>query len=334
MIENTKFIFNFHQFSAMYCSEECKSKAMQEYHSFECNNEINLSDYSPIKMLLHAIRIAGGVNSLRLFLESDEGKKDVTVFDFDLLDINDPCYERNLLCAALSLKVNIDVDQLSSEMMVLHGVIVDNPKLKKMWNFEENGRFLDELLKKLCKISLLVEVNKQWSTKNLRREKSDANTSEDGVFVNPVGFNVDPYSALMNGSCSPNIRLISVGNKNLWVCVKPIKAGDQLFKTYGEDFITETGFMRRRKLLWKFGYECECIACLKDFPQIDKLNSVDYKFVYETKGLMDHTTAKEKFKQHCKYINENFNNFPSKELCFSMSMIAYKLGVIARPLDF
>lgn len=280
-------------------------------------------------MLLHAVRVAGGVNALRHFLEPND---DVTVFDFDLRDPTDPCYEKNLLRAALSLKCNIGEKYLEEELKVLHGKIDDNPKLKKMWNYKENGKFLDALLLKLCKISLMMEVNKQWSKKNLDAKKE---LPKAEVYVNPVGFNVDPYSALMNGSCCPNIRIISVENKNVWVAVAPMKAGEQLFKSYGVEFISGPSERVRRALLQqKFGYYCKCIACVEDFPPICDLEGVDESFTYDADDLLDYESAKEKLKMHCDYVNENFEKFPFKELCYSMSMIVFKMAAIAKPMCF
>lgn len=324
----------------MYCSEKCETIAQREYHHIECrplkvlNHRIimNLSENMPLKMLLQAVRILGSVDRLRTFLE--EAPTDVTVFDFDLSDPNSKVYEKNLLLAALSLKNESQNYGIESQLDDFHEVINNRPEFKKMWTCDD-GPFLDDLLVKMIKISSLRNSHSYWSSERLTLNAMKMD-GED-VYDHNIGYGVDPFAALMNSSCCPNIRLISVDNKNAWVVKHPIRANEQLFRSYGGEFTSEFPSHRRQGYLWHhFGFVCYCRACVMEYPPAQYLKIADEDYVYDdVSNLLDASTAEKIYKKNCDYINKNFHkDFPSKELCYAMAMNVFKLQVLAKPADF
>lgn len=253
----------------------------------------------------------------------------VTVFDFDLSDENNPDFQKNLLLATLSLMngAELSLDDFAEQIEACKLLVACNNSLKKMW--KQHGPFLDDLLFKLMKILTLKEGIFEWANHLVDLEVSSGlNLS---IFISTVGLGVDPYSALLNGSCMPNIRIVNVDNKNVWVVVAPIKASGQLFKTYGgEEFVNSPIVERRLALLKHFGYNCDCQACIQETPLGRHLPEKDFTYVYDILNPLNIDNAKRRFKQDCDYINQNFDhNFPSRELCFASSMILYSLGALA-----
>lgn len=324
----------------MYCSEKCETIARREYHHIECrplkvlNHTmfLNMSNYMPLKMLLQAIRIFGSVDRLKQFL--GEAQKDVTVFDFDLSDPGSKVYEKNLLLATMSLKNESQNFDIKSQLGGIHDIVNDRPEFKKMWTYKD-GPFLDDLLVKMIKISSLRNPHSYWS-----RQEFALNTYKmDGedVYDHNIGYGVDPFAALMNNSCCPNIRLISVDNMNAWVVNHPIKANEQLFRSYGREFTCEYPSYRRQDYLrYHFGFVCSCAACVREYPPTKHLKFADENYVYDDgSNLLDASTAEAIFKKNCDYINKNFyKDFPSKELCYAKAMNVFKLQVLAKPADF
>jgi SET domain-containing protein len=48
-----------------------------------------------------------------------------------------------------------------------------------------------------------------------------------------IGKAVFPFASLLNHSCAPNVARIDVESKMYLVLKRPIKAGEQLFDSYG-----------------------------------------------------------------------------------------------------
>lgn len=298
----------------------------------------------PLKMLIKCIHVAGSVERLKSLLGSDEEQLNVTVFDFDLSDENGSRTKKNLLLASLALKNAADIDDVVAvQFDNILSVVSDHPRIQKLWADKANAAFLDKLLLKLIKVSTLQRHHMRWKGEDVPLQAKSVHPADaiklenKEVYVRSVGCGVDPFSALMNSSCSPNIRLVNVDNKNVWVVACPIKAGEQLFRSYGEEFTSgKPTNERRQSLLKKFGFYCKCPACVNNSPPARELPILDNDFIYDCgNDLLDMQTAKEAFKKNCDYINKNYaEKFPSKETCFAMSMNVFKLNALARPADF
>lgn len=89
------------------------------------------------------------------------------------------------------------------------------------------------------------------------------------------------YYRYFNHSCLPNVLLMNVFNRNVGVSMRPIKAGDQVFKCYfpDRDFIKEYVF-RRNFLDQKYHFKCGCAWChVKDVPFLENR-------LFQGRGLM------------------------------------------------
>lgn len=70
------------------------------------------------------------------------------------------------------------------------------------------------------------------------------------------------YAAMVNHNCSPNIKKSFDGRTLLFVTLKPIKAGEQLFLSYVD---TKLAFnLRQWRLSTQYFFECCCARCEKE----------------------------------------------------------------------
>ena len=110
-----------------------------------------------------------------------------------------------------------------------------------------------------------------------------------------VGSGVFPFMSLLNHSCYPNVDTTGVDNKFVLTVSRPIKAGEQIFVSYGYSSFRYTR-EERRQMLARYKFTCDCIACIEDYPKFKKLPKIDRRRfkepdfgVYSTKAAIENT---------------------------------------------
>jgi len=84
------------------------------------------------------------------------------------------------------------------------------------------------------------------------------NDDDPASFVN-VGYIVDPFAAMLNHNCEPNVTWNCNGRELNIVSTRDIQEGEELLMSYIED-----REMRKEKLLAWWGIDCECKMCTED----------------------------------------------------------------------
>jgi len=285
----------------------------------------------------------GSVKDALSFKESALQEKP-TVFDFDLSNPKDPEMEFNLLKAMLALGDNYCVLYLDSDT-----TFVDQMnylfQIGRFYEYSDNTEVL-ALIQFLCDLNLHKTLHTYWSEVEIPKEflkncqlirYQQFEMEENDAYVNITGSSIDPYVGLLQHSCHPNIRLRTHDGKIVWMVDVPIKAGEMLTRKLKHEFMVEVPEIERNRAVRReTGFFCECIACKEDWPPLRDIPCKDPEFVFKTEGqLMDRPTALEEFKKNCDYINTNYSkSFPSKEVCYSMAMNAYKFAALTKPADF
>jgi len=80
-----------------------------------------------------------------------------------------------------------------------------------------------------------------------------------------------PRAAMTNHSCQPNVETSfdwGTGAQLALVAIRPIAAGEEVLLSYVDE--TWPGELRRRKLLWDYGFLCTCPACVLPPPKSGK----------------------------------------------------------------
>lgn len=118
--------------------------------------------------------------------------------------------------------------------------LMDNASIKRMFDSVQSKRFLMHLV---AEHSLIISNN---------------------VFVisvsnGTIGKKMGLVTSLFNHSCAPNIFNGLNGDTDVFIAVRPIKKGDQVFVTYKlGDLPTQ---LRQMMLQAKFGFICKCDKC-------------------------------------------------------------------------
>ena len=128
------------------------------------------------------------------------------------------------------------------------------------------------------------------------------------------GVGIFPFMSLLNHSCYPNVNTITVDNKFVLTVSRPIKAGEQIFITYGYSSVIYT-LEERKQGLARYKFTCDCIACIEDYPKLEKLPKVKLCcFKEPPKGETLREVAIELFKMNCELIEKNIKKHPTYEI--------------------
>ena len=268
----------------MYCSDECANHDAS--HKESCPAKVAF-DYEIIqKFIMANLQIVNGFDSMSELLVDDMKK---TVFDFDLSNPDDPMYEKNLLIAVNSLSTVVEVE--------FEGLSSTETHIKL-----EEQEFKTKSALKYLRI---------WCTNAFEMLiLFESSTEKAGMY----GSGVFPFMSLLNHSCYPNVDTVAVDNKFVLTVTRPIKAGEQIFITYGYSSVLYTR-KEREKLLARYKFTCDCIACIEDYPKLEKLPKVKLcGFKQPPKGESTGEAAIQKFKINCNLIEKNIKKHPTYEI--------------------
>ena len=81
-----------------------------------------------------------------------------------------------------------------------------------------------------------------------------------------LGAAIYPTLALFNHGCDPSFMRCNNGNSVICVASKAISAGDEIFENYGLMFTVKTLGERQKILQNHYGFKCECVACVENWP--------------------------------------------------------------------
>lgn len=292
----------------MYCSEECRQDHHDIFHHFECGIRDKANSRVPIMFLQRAIKIAGGVTELRELLGDSTTPR--TVFDFDLSNPEDPSYKKNMLLAVHGLSTTVRNDSGLSEE---DSLLLDTTKFQclPLNDIEEMTDEERDFLFELYRHCMAINHSNQYQMKHHSR---DIGPDYIKLQLNkPIGNGLFPFASLLNHSCEANVKRITVENKFAIVVVRPIKAGEQLFISYGLGH-TKYSKEKRRNYLKGWGFECLCKACVHDYPTTEMLAHKDPGFIKPVFDFEALVGAVVKYKRSCEYINSHARNYPCYEI--------------------
>ena len=94
------------------------------------------------------------------------------------------------------------------------------------------------------------------------------NTSE----IKSLGAGVYLTGALFNHSCDPSFMRVNVGKSLVSVANRNIPRGEEISECYGQMYYTKNTDTRRDALRRHYKFECQCPACLYNYPTIKELH--------------------------------------------------------------
>ena len=272
----------------MYCSDECAKQ--DDVHEKNCPYEIPLN--VQILLLKKVIEIDGDFDSEEGL--SDDKKK--TVFDFDLSNPDDSMYRKNLQIAVNSLSATVE-----SDMKMLSSAQICSNSTEEELQTEMPYKYMRVWATNAYDLWENVRVITGPGTYKYR-------------FYEHFGKGIFPFVSLLNHSCYPNACTLTVDNKCVLTTCRPIKAGEQIFVSYGFSSFRYTREERRQKLA-RYKFNCDCTACIEDHPKLEKLPKIDRRYFKEPVfGIYSTQAAIKQFKMNCKYIEKNIKDHPTYEV--------------------
>lgn len=231
---STNFIACANCTKSLFCDQRC---AADNLHQITCNNIFPRTDHLAgyvSRSVLRAINIFANVANLMEFVSTvvEEKTENVPRLIADM----ETMY-RLFLQLNIWLREGEANDSFHRGYDVFKG-LMQLPEIKIKFAAENQKRFLIHL----CVMHYRIVLCNSFQT-NLT----------GGIFLLRNHF---------NHSCAPNILMASFENKSVAITSRRIKKGDQLFISYGEQYLKSLLRHERQQNLYNdFGFWCKCEKC-------------------------------------------------------------------------
>lgn len=190
----------------MFCSKKCCEEA---YKKFKGRDELIVNSLSGndirqkmLRVMSESLFAAGSFNELQNIFDRFDGKTK-TIFDFDFSDPSDGELKKKILICVGSLMQKSDC-----------GIA---EYLRDILNMPDGER-KDFFVTSIARIILIYMRN------GAKLPGKDTNLPDGGMLL--------PFVGIVNHSCDPNIYSTFVDNKCIFMVIKPIAAGEQIFNSY------------------------------------------------------------------------------------------------------
>lgn len=216
---------------AMFCDEKCLKEAMDGFHQYECIaiNVINLivpyhQDKLALRLIMKGLSLYKDIDK---FLDATEKlfKKNVHMFEIDHQNHFDQyAAVCSLKKATATARTNVtDLAQMCDRIFAASNIVSKKPRSKfnKILQHIVQQQFL------MVEINGLLCDDLSYHIVNKRCTKYD-----DRCFTNNMS-GIFPFIQLLPHSCISNVLCSSFTNGKIITIVRPIKAGEQLFHSFG-----------------------------------------------------------------------------------------------------
>lgn len=219
----------------MFCSIDCKTNAICDYHGIECMLPKKIKQSSGFLSIFRPLFVAlslfnGSFNDLEDFFTNNN--KDCTIFELNFSDRRSLMYGKNMLLASWGLKPSFNVITSDDKYEALCHL----PMFCEVWNAKKD--FIMQFLQhneKVFKGNIMLiqkwplDVAKKISKHNVYGYY----LKSPMMYKKAVGFGCFPFTSLLNHSCAPNcVSMINKSGKMVTVVIRAIPEGGQLFINY------------------------------------------------------------------------------------------------------
>ncbi|XP_017069459.1 SET and MYND domain-containing protein 4 [Drosophila eugracilis] len=313
--------------SVMFCSEECKQRAMSSYHRFECpiidflHRMFNKIHGIALRTTLGALDLYPSIEELMAFCEQPQNQHKCA-FDLDYSQLSPQEHYRAIhgLVTNQHMRSVSDLFQRSVVCAVLKHFIIEFTPLKDHLGGEEGINFFTDLLfrhlqtspSNMFGIDLVEQVN----------ETKDDQSHSSGAYA---------FLSLLNHSCAPNTLRIFEGTKAYLFVLRPIKAGNVLYDNYGAHFAIFNKQRRLDTLSMQYRFDCKCEGCELDYPTFGQMPhkatvpSVTDDTDMKSLGAYNYDFAVSNYRKYCEFLTQYGAAYPceqisSAEECLKMAL--------------
>ncbi|XP_044733356.1 SET and MYND domain-containing protein 4-like [Chrysoperla carnea] len=220
----------------MYCSDDCRDKAWNDYHRWECNGILNTFE-EQIGVGHLAFRILFKGAQVNYDIKNDNDYKPVynLVTNLDKMDLDD---------VGVYVVMSVTLVYYLKTKTNFFDWYTKKSNMKK----ELISRFLSTLaFRHLCQLQCNAH-GEQFDFEGERCHRS-------GIY---------PSSCLMNHSCDSNIVNDYFNSVLIVRASRNIKKGEEVSNSYGYSYRTHLTAERQKSLKEQYYFDCRCEACTRD----------------------------------------------------------------------
>nr|XP_018907929.1 PREDICTED: SET and MYND domain-containing protein 4 [Bemisia tabaci] len=298
----------------MYCSEKCRNRNWEKCHKIECkilptllDLEFNKMELLALRILLVASRQGLEINLLRDYVESFSHQESDVIKGLN----SSGQYISSDYCSMHHLETNSHRRSLADLFRRCTVATVFIYLLGRIDFFEselsskiENGfvgsfemqphlsgaeLFCGALLMKYLQC---LPCNAHEVSEMLFSKCADSHMVYDSLEIGAVAY---PVLSLINHSCDPNVVRHSYnGDTVVLRAIQVIHAGDQLYDNYGYHHALHSREERQKHLLEQYYFQCQCLACLEDWPRYGDLASTNPVYLTRDTELLKKVSVSSK----------------------------------------
>ncbi|XP_030761785.1 histone-lysine N-methyltransferase SMYD3-like [Sitophilus oryzae] len=231
--------------TALYCSEECQSRAFEEYHYSECDLcQYDFIEQISVKTVLRGVK---------------ESASNGTQFDGTV-------YRSDRFEEVQEIETNKEKRTVREFFEAANEACIYTYFLKKYSDFFTKTGLSEERLKELLFHQYLSTSSSKISVE--KTKKSSVNTE-----FHVMGDALYPFASLLKHDCYANLTTSFFGSSLVLRAAKDIKKGESCSLTYRNYNFAEFPKVVRTHQLWQnFHFNCKCDACENNWPIFDCLN--------------------------------------------------------------
>uniref|UniRef100_A0A453Z0Z9 SET and MYND domain-containing protein 4 n=1 Tax=Anopheles gambiae TaxID=7165 RepID=A0A453Z0Z9_ANOGA len=323
--------------AAMYCSEECLSKAYNNYHRYDCGilrdlyedfEEVSLID---IRMIAIAITtFDNNPEALKDHLDAlDESNVNGFTMDWNKATQQDIFNTVHVLTTNQERRHSMFVAMFIFNATILHTLILERTELGPVC--EANPATNKFLLDLILRYMQIVNCNRKLLSFNAYKVNE--------YVAESFAVGCYPLISMLNHSCAPNVKRITLPDGRCAVFViRPVLEGSQLFDSYEAGHTLHEREMRQSMLSFTYSFRCTCEACTFNYPTLkvllegsDVINSENKtKHLYYNRMLSSHEDKKVRkiMAELRSFLNETPKLYPESEVCFRQVEFVRSLQVL------
>ena len=251
-----------------YCSTFCRDEAEDSHHKYECEFHDLLTGLGCSQVARLALRMIT-IKPFQFFLNlkpklaslpgSDNTSEDESDYlrVYNLVGLEEKRWpEENLIRATLAI-VLLSILRASGYFDIKKSSTSGD-------SFSPNEIFFGSLLLKHLQI---LQFNAHEVYEIIRGSKSTLKPSKNVV----IGLAIYPTASYFNHSCHAGLARCFQGKEMILRCLHPIKRGQEVSENYGHAFYFKSKSDRKKELNARYWFECGCVACIENWPLLDKL---------------------------------------------------------------
>ncbi|XP_049295485.1 SET and MYND domain-containing protein 4 [Anopheles funestus] len=325
---------------AMYCTAECMDKAYKQYHRVECpiiRNMWRIFTKLPVLSLRVVITAIYSFDYNLQAMEEHLGeldKKKVNAFTMDWTKAT----SRDVYDTVHVLETNANARDSKDRMLrvffttIISKLLMEHTDLGIICglDFDLSG-LLGNLILRHLQTSAVNMHSLHYMEYQPDQQLYELENHASACF---------PLLSMLNHSCAPNVTRVTLLDGRCAVIVnRPIPKGGQLYDNYGMHHSMMGRKERRYALAKQYRFNCQCEACINDYPLYHGLPSIDttqhgmidIQAIHAELLLHNVQLARELLPKLRRYLNDIGHQYPGNETCSCQELFLRSFQILHSP---